>query len=105
MSGVDASRSRLRVATGVWFAVLLVCLLATDMIATLDPRIIAVLIVVSATVLFTSMQVIVREMSAQKHMPHVSPTRGKRVLDMAALNLVASASIYAILWSAGALPF
>lgn len=100
-------RTRLRVATGIWFGVLLIGLLATDAIARLDSRIIAVLVVIAATAMFTCMQIIVRETWSGPVPTRADPTctQGKRVVDMIALNLLTVTSIYAILWSFGALPF
>lgn len=104
-AATDGSRRRLRIATGTWFAVLMTCLLATDMIARLDPRIISIIVVVAATIMFTCMQVIVGEMSTRTRVVSASQSQGKRVVDLAAMNLVVVAILYAIFWSMGALPF
>jgi beta-lactamase regulating signal transducer with metallopeptidase domain len=101
-----ASRTRLRVATAVWFAVLMGCLLATDEIARLDPGAIAMIVVVATTVMFTAMQVIAREMaSARAVAPRAESFMHRPVSGLAVRNLAVVASIYAVLWAIGALPF
>lgn len=102
-----ASQSKLRIATITWFAVLLGCLLATDAIAQLDTRLIAVVVVTATTVMFTCMQVIARETAAARSTvrAEVRPLVHRSVSDLAVRSLIAVASIYAILWALGALPF
>lgn len=103
----SASRTRIRVATGIWFGVLMVSLLCTDLIAQLDTSLISMIVVLASTALFTSMQVIAREMAASRDTGRrAGDTPPKRSIgDLALRNLIVVASIYAILWSLGALPF
>lgn len=102
-----ASRTRLRIATTVWFAVLMGGLLATDEIAKLDSGVIAAIVVAATTVMFTAMQVIAREMASARTAarPQAESFMHRPVSGLAVRNLVVVASVYAVLWVIGTLPF
>lgn len=102
-----ASRTRLRIATTVWFTVLMGGLLATDEIAKLDSGIIAAIVVAATTVMFTAMQVIAREMASARTAarPQAESFMHRPVSGLAVRNLVVVASVYAVLWVIGTLPF
>jgi len=102
-----ASRTRLRIATTVWFAVLMGGLLATDEIAKLNSGIIAAIVVAATTVMFTAMQVIAREMASARTAarPQAESFMHRPVSGLAVRNLVVVAPVYALLWTIGTLPF
>jgi hypothetical protein len=100
-------QNTVRAATGVWFAVLLGGLMATDTIATLDHRVIGAIVVAGATVMFTCMQVIVRESlpPAKLEVTSVRRFRERPLSGLLVRNLVVVSVLYGLLWITEAIPF
>jgi hypothetical protein len=100
-------QNRIRAATGVWFGVLLGGLMSTDAISRLDGKAIAAIVIVSATVMFTCMQVIVREMRppGKAEVRSVRRFRERPVGQLALRNLGVVSALYGALWLCDVIPF
>jgi len=101
------SQKRVRMATTIWFAIVLAGVMLADVVATLDPRLVAATIVVTVTAMFTCMQIIMREVypRARVEMSSVREFRERPVSGLVTRNLAIVSGLYLVLWLMGGTPF
>lgn len=100
------SQKRVRTAITVWFAVVLAAVVLADLVATLDPRLVAAIVVVAVTTMFTCMQIVMRETypRSRVEVSSVREFRERPVSGLVTRNLAIVSALYLVLWLLGGTP-